>query len=98
MVDKVVLGISGSKAVYITTSKDDEVSDYLLYELKLGVTLLETRGGYTNKKDQIIMCVVPTGDYFKVKEGLEHIDPNAVILVTDAYQTSKAYNGNLIKY
>lgn len=95
MVDKVVLGISGSKAVYITTNKDDEVCDYLINELKLGVTLIETRGGYTNRKDQIIMCVIPTNDYFKIKEGLEHIDSKAVMLVTDAYQAFGTYNGNL---
>lgn len=94
MVDKVVLGISGNKAVYITTDEDDKVCDYLLNELKLGITLIETRGGYTNKKDQIIMCVVPTGEYFKVSEGIEQIDPKAVVLVTDAYQTSGTYSGD----
>lgn len=93
MVDKVVLGISSSKAVYITTDEDDLVCDYLLNELKLGITLIETRGGYTNKKDQIIMCVVPTGEYFEVKNGISQIDPKAVILVTDAYQTSGIYTG-----
>ena len=94
MVDKVVLGISGSKAVYITTSEDELVCDYLLNGLNLGITLIETRGGYTNKKDQIIMCVMPTGAYFKVKEGIIQIDPNAVILVTDAYQAMGTYTGN----
>lgn len=94
MVDKVVLGISRNKAVYITTNEDDRVCDYLLNELKLGITLIETRGGYTNKKDQIIMCVVPTGEYFKVSEGIEQIDPKAVVLVTDAYQTSGTYSGD----
>lgn len=94
MVDKVVLGISGSKAVYITTSEDDLMCDYLLNELHLGITLIETRGGYTNKKDQIILCVVPTGDYFEVSNGIKQIDPKAVVLVTDAYQTSGIYSGN----
>ena len=93
MVDKVVLGISSSKAIYITTSEDALVCDYILNELNLGATLIETRGGFTNKKDQIIMCVVSTSDYFKVSQGLAQIDPNAVILVTDAYQTSKIYSG-----
>ena len=93
MVDKVVLGISASKAIYITTSEDELVCDYILNELNLGATLIETRGGFTNKKDQIILCVVSTSDYFKVSQGLAQIDPNAVILVTDAYQTSKIYSG-----
>ena len=97
LIDKVMLGISNNKAVYITTEKDDDVIDYLLNELKLGITLINTRGGYTNRKDQIVMCVVPTGDYFKVKEGINHIDSNAVILVTDAYQTSGTYTGNRSK-
>ena len=94
MVDKVVIGISSNKAVYITTNEDDLVCDYLLNELNLGITLIETRGGYTNKKDQLIMCVVPTGDYFELKSGVTQIDPKAVILVTDAYQTSGIYTGN----
>lgn len=94
MVDKVVLGISNNKAVYITTSEDDVVCNYLLNELKLGITLIETRGGYTNKKDQIILCVVPTSEYFKVREGIQQIDKKAVILVTDAYQTSGTYQGS----
>ncbi len=94
MVDKVVLGISNSKAVYITTNEDDLVCEYLLNNLNLGITLIETRGGYTNNKDQIIMCVVPTGKYFELKNVINQIDPKAVILVTDAYQTSGIYTGN----
>ena len=37
------------------------------------------------------MCVVPTGLYFELKSGITKIDPKAVILVTDAYQTSGIY-------
>lgn len=94
MVDKVVIGISSNKAVYITTDEDDLICEYLLNELNVGITLIETRGGYTNKKDQIIMCVVPTSLYFEVKSGITKIDPKAVILVTDAYQTSGIYTKN----
>ena len=97
MVDKVMLGISRNKAVYITTDKDDEICNYLLKELKLGMTLIGTKGGYSNKKDQIIMCVVPTAKYFEVKEGINQIDKKAVVLVTDAYQTSGIYDGNSSK-
>lgn len=91
MVDKVVLGISNNKVVYIMTSEEKNVSDYLLNGLSLGITLIETKGGYTNKKQEMIMCVTPTNGYFKVKQGILEIDPKAVILVTDAYQTSGTY-------
>lgn len=92
MVDKVVLGISNNKAIYINTTEEDSVSNYLLNGLKLGITLIETRGGYTNKKNQMIMCVAPTSQYFEIKEGISQIDPKAVILVTDAYQASRTYH------
>lgn len=91
MVDKVVLGISNNKAVYITTSEDAAIRDYIIDELKLGVTLVETKGGYLGKKQEMIMCVVPTSDYFRLDEGIKQIDPTAVILATDAYQTSGTY-------
>ena len=91
IVDKVMLGISRNKAVYITTNKDNEICNYLLNELKLGVTLIETKGGYTYKKDEMIMCFVSTSDYFKVKDRVYEIDPKAVVLTTDAYQSIGVY-------
>ena len=91
MVDKVVLGISSKKALYITTNKYEELADYIMTSLNLGVTIIETKGGYTNKRKHMIMSVIPTGDYFKVKEGINEIDPAAIIVATDAYQAEGTY-------
>lgn len=87
MVDKVVLGISSSKALYIMSSKDEIIKEYLIGNLKYGITIIETRGGYTNYKQNLFMCVVPTSQYFEVKEGIKEIDDSATIIITDAYQT-----------
>ena len=91
MVDKVVLGISSMKALYITTSEESLVSDYLMNWLDLGVTIIETKGGYTNEKKHMIMSVIPTSDYFRVKEGIHDIDKKAIIVATDAYQAVGTY-------
>lgn len=91
MVDKVVLGIASTKALYITTSKEAEVVDYLISSLNLGVTMIEVVGGYSNKHKKMLMCVLPTTDYFRVKEGIHEIDNNAVIVATDAYQAEGTY-------
>jgi uncharacterized membrane-anchored protein YitT (DUF2179 family) len=85
--DKVVLGISSSKAFYIVAEKEEEVKQYILNTLGHGVTILEGKGGFTNEKQKIFMCLIPTREYFKVKEGLEEIDKNAFFIVTDAYQS-----------
>jgi len=86
MTDKVLLGISNSKAFYIITDEDDRIRDYLMNELHHGVTIFNVKGGYTNKKDEVILCVVPTNEYYKVKEGIHEIDENAFFVVCDAYE------------
>ena len=91
MVDKVVLGISSKKALYITTDKYVELADYIMNSLNLGVTIIETKGGYSNKRKHMLMSIIPTGDYFKVKEGINEIDENAIIVATDAYQAEGTY-------
>ena len=86
MTDKVLLGISNSKAFYIITNEDKKIRNYVLNELHHGVTIFNVRGGYTLEKDEVILCVVPTREYYRLKEGIKEIDPNAFFVVTDAYE------------
>lgn len=88
MTDKVVLGISQSKAFYIVTSEPDNVKTFILQNISHGVTVIDARGGYTNDKQKMLLCVVPTNAYFKLKEGINYIDKDAFFVVTDAYETS----------
>lgn len=86
MTDKVILGISSSKTFYIITEKEDEVKKFILDYLSHGITVLEARGGYTNSKQKVIMCTIPTKENFKAKEGIHAIDKEAFFIVTDAYE------------
>ncbi len=88
LTDKVILGISQSKSFYIITEHDTTVKKFLTYQLGHGVTVLNGKGGYTGNNQKVIMCIVPTKDYFVVKEGIKRIDPEAFFLVTDAYEVS----------
>lgn len=84
--DKVILGISSSKAFYIITNHEKEIRDFITTYLKHGVTILEARGGYTGDHQKVIMCVIPTKDYYIAKEGIHNIDPEAFFVVTDSYE------------
>lgn len=86
MTDKVILGISSSKTFYIITEREDEVKKFILDYLSHGITVLEARGGYTNSKQKVIMCTIPTKEYFKAKEGIHAIDKEAFFIATDAYE------------
>ena len=88
MTDKVVLGISQSKALYIITEHETSVKNYILNTLSHGVTILDGRGGYTGNYKKVIMCIVPTSHYYSLKENLKKIDPEAFFVTTDAYEVS----------
>lgn len=86
MTDKVMLGISSTKAFYIITEKEEEIEHYILKELGHGVTVLHGKGAFTGNKQAVLMCVIPTREYFLVKEGIHEIDKNAFFVVSDAYE------------
>ena len=86
VIDKIILGISSNKAFYITTSKEKEVSDYLIKKLNHTVTIFDVKGGFLQKKRRVLLAVVPTRDYYKLKEEIKEIDSKAFFMVTDAYE------------
>lgn len=88
--DKILLGISNSKAFYIVVDKDkdDLVNDFLLSLNGVGSTIIDANGGYSNDKQTLILAVAPTKMYFVVKEGLKEIDKNIFYLVCDSYEVS----------
>ena len=86
LTDKVMLGISNSKSVYIITENETQVKKFILNSLSHGVTVLDGRGGYTGNNQKVIMCIIPTREYFILKEGVKKLDENALVLVTDAYE------------
>ena len=86
LTDKVLLGISSSKAFYIITSKPNEISDYVINELSHSVTVIDAKGGYSKQKNPILFTVVPTKEYYKLKAGINEIDKNAFFTAVDAYE------------
>lgn len=84
--DKIMLGISKSKAFYIITSEEDKVKDYVMNTLNHGVTIFPVKGGYTKEREKMLMCVIPTREYYKLKEGISKIDGEAFFVITDAYE------------
>ena len=86
MSDRVILGISDSKAFYIITDEEKRIKEYITKYLKHGVTIFNAKGGFKKERETVLLCVLPTKDYYKLKEGIHEIDPDAFFVVTDAYE------------
>ena len=71
---------------YIQTGKEDEVVAFILDIIESGVTELYSKGAYTNKRQKVLMCVVPTEKYSFLKSAIKEIDESAFIVVSDCYE------------
>lgn len=87
--DRVILGVSNCKTFYIITSKDKEVKELVINKLSHTVTEIDAKGGYSNKNKKMLMCVVPTKEYFILKEAVKELDKEAFFLITDTYEVSR---------
>lgn len=85
LVDRIMLGISDSKMFYISTQKMTEVKK-VINDFNNGYSILNVEGGYSNKTNPMIMCVVPTTQYFLFKKLIQDVDPNAFIIISDCYE------------
>jgi len=92
IVDKVIIGISNNKVFYIITEKPTEIRDYIINNLNYSVTLVNAKGGYSNKRKKMLMCVVPTIEYLKLKELVSVIDSKVFFLIVDTYESSVKKN------
>ena len=86
--DRVLIGVSANKSIYIMTTKEKEVNEFITEHLHHGTTEFDVEGGLEYQKRKVLMTVIPTKDYFKLKEGVKLIDNKCFFIVTDSYQLS----------
>ena len=51
-----------------------------------GVTEIDAKGGYSNLSKKVLMCAIPTREYFLMKEMVQEIDSDVFFLITDTYE------------
>lgn len=85
-IDIVQLGFSQSKMVYIITKEEVKVRDAIYKEINRGVTKLSAIGGYTGEERPVLMVVVYQTEFTKLKQVLKTVDPQAFVIVSDAYE------------
>lgn len=84
--DRVVLGVSDNKMFMIVTNKEDEIRDFIIKKLGHGITVFSGKGGYKKNYENVLMTVLPTKDYYQLKEGIKAIDEEAFYIITDSYE------------
>lgn len=84
--DKVLLGTSECKTFFIVTDKEKEVNEFITTNLGHSATVINAKGGFTDERKKVLMCAVPSRQYFLMKEVVKEIDKNSFFLATDTYE------------
>ena len=86
MIDIIQVGIYSAKGVTIITTKEDEIRKRIMEDTGRGITLIDARGGYTQKEVGMLYCVVGQYQLIKVKTIVKEVDPSAFMIVADVHE------------
>lgn len=84
VMDKAIYIGDEATLIYIMSKKREQIANYMMKELDVGVTFIKSKGAYSNTDGEIIMCVMRKQRLAKVRTALKETDPEAFMIVTSA--------------
>lgn len=86
LVDTILYGtdIGTGKVLFIISPKNKEIADEILSDVDRGVTILKSRGAYSGREGEVLLCAVRRFEVATVKDIVHSIDKNAFLIVGDA--------------
>lgn len=90
IIDAILYGAdSGTgKTYFILSPKNKEIAERIMKELDRGLTFLDSRGGYSGEKGEMILCAVRRYEVSKINEIIRSVDRDAFVIVGDAGEIS----------
>ena len=82
IIDFILVGGKYAKAIFVISDKYDEISKYIMNEVKRGVTILDGKGAYSGNDKKVLLCIANKREIPKIKDGISEIDNNAFVIVT----------------
>lgn len=84
VVDLVVFGGFNVRAVYIISNKNEEIKQCIIKEMERTVTEVYSRGGYYGIDGKMLVCILTSREYYKLRSVILETDPKAFVFVTKA--------------
>lgn len=82
----IILGVSYHKALFIRSKSIDKISEYLYKIHGINPTILNVHGGYTNEEGSLLLVVIPTLKYSRIKKELMKIDQDIFFVTCNSYE------------
>lgn len=84
VIDVVVDGLKYYRTVFIVTDKVDEVSSFIINDIKRGGTCFKGRGMYSGAERDMVYVSLTRFDLVKLKSKLHLIDPDAFVNIVES--------------
>lgn len=78
----------------IVTKKGNELKDILLEKLERGITVIEGKGAYSGKRQEILMTVITRYQLADVRNTINEIDPHAFVNITQTTDVIGFFRNN----
>lgn len=83
-VDAVLLGNKSSVQVLIFSSKYEDIAEYVIKEMRRGVTALDSVGWYSKVESKVLLVICRKNELHNITELVRTIDPKAFVSVSSA--------------
>ena len=71
VIDLILDGAKYSKAIFVISDKSEEISKYIMNDIKRGVTYLKGQGAYSGTDKNIILCIANKREIPKIADKIK---------------------------
>lgn len=86
--DKVIVGLDETKSVTIISGRSKEVTEAILHDMGLGLTVMHGRGGFSGKEQDVLYVIIERLQLNELKELVYSVDPQAFLTVSTLHEIS----------
>ncbi|MGL5542984.1 MAG: YitT family protein, partial [Fusobacteriaceae bacterium] len=72
-----------AKTVTVISKKPQEIKDFVIKELDRSCTVINTRGAYMNRDQEMLYIILSRYQIMKFKTFMKYTDPEAFITIGD---------------
>lgn len=84
VMDSTIFSGFNKRAVYVISDKCDEIKEVILHTISRGLTGLKVIGEYSQNEKKMLMCVLSSKEYYKLRDAIEKVDDKAFFYVVRA--------------
>lgn len=90
IIDTILYGtnIGTGKMLFIISECNQEIAQNILTKMQRGVTIMKSKGAYSGKDSEVLLCAVRRYEVYKIQDMVRSIDKNAFIIIGDAGEIS----------